>query len=64
MHVVDWLPTLMAAAGSRDPHDLPADLDGVNLWNHIRQARRHSPRKEFVYNIDDVKENAAIRFGR
>ena len=63
MHVVDWLPTLLAAAGS-DGDDIPTDIDGVNMWNHIRRAKRNSPRHEFVYNIDEVKENAAIRFRR
>lgn len=64
MHAVDWLPTLLAAAGSNGSDvDLPRNIDGMNLWEQIKIGIR-SPRLEFVYNIDDVKDNAALRMGR
>ncbi|PVD28948.1 hypothetical protein C0Q70_11544 [Pomacea canaliculata] len=64
VHAVDWLPTLLAAAGSNGSDvDLPRNIDGMNLWEQIKIGIR-SPRLEFVYNIDDVKDNAALRMGR
>lgn len=62
IHVVDWLPTLMGVAGS-DGNNIPSDIDGMNLWSHISTGR-DSPRREFVYNINDVKDNAALRLGK
>ncbi|XP_067659223.1 arylsulfatase J-like [Haliotis asinina] len=67
VHVVDWRPTLMAAAtgGGGMPE---ADIDGINLWENIRTGSP-SPRTEFVYNLDDVQSDflnagtAAIRCG-
>ncbi|XP_067663023.1 arylsulfatase B-like isoform X2 [Haliotis asinina] len=58
IHAVDWFPTLLHLAGGRpDP-----GLDGVNQWDMLS---RNSPsnRTEFVYNIDDLKNNSAIRYG-
>ncbi|KAK7107536.1 arylsulfatase B-like [Littorina saxatilis] len=63
MHVVDWLPTLLTAAGY-DSNDIPANIDGINMWKQLRRVRGRSPRREMVYNIDEVKDNAAIRIGR
>lgn len=35
-------------------------VDGLNLWRTLSEGEP-SPRTEFVYNIDEVDQNAAIR---
>ncbi|XP_061179842.1 arylsulfatase B-like [Saccostrea echinata] len=62
IHAVDWMPTVLSAAGGiPDP-----SLDGIDQWDSLRTGGE-SKRTEFVYNIDDMKpENcghAAIRMG-
>ena len=44
IHVTDWLPTLYTAAGG-DVADLPEDIDGVNQWPSLANARVPSNRK-------------------
>ena len=39
------------------------DIDGVDNWNAIVNKGK-SNRKEFVYNIDDVKNTSAFRYWR
>ena len=39
------------------------DIDGVDNWNAIVN-KGNSSREEFVYNIDDVKNTSAIRYGK
>ncbi|XP_076457349.1 arylsulfatase J-like [Babylonia areolata] len=58
MHAVDWYPTLLRAAGKRVEVE---GLDGVDNWRRIT-SKKDSSRKEFVYNINDVKDNAALRY--
>ncbi|KAL3842664.1 hypothetical protein ACJMK2_020654 [Sinanodonta woodiana] len=58
VHAVDWFPTLLAAAGGKQPQG----IDGINQWKVLRSGQK-STRKEFIYNIDEVKGNAAIRMG-
>ncbi|KAL3842667.1 hypothetical protein ACJMK2_020657 [Sinanodonta woodiana] len=58
VHAVDWFPTLLAAAGGNQPQG----IDGINQWRVLRSGQK-SARNEFIYNIDDVKGNAAIRMG-
>ncbi|XP_013414346.1 arylsulfatase B isoform X1 [Lingula anatina] len=58
IHAVDWFPTFITAAGGK-PN---LKMDGVNQWRMLRFGQP-SRRKEFVYNIDDVKFSAGIRFG-
>lgn len=55
-HAVDWVPTLITAAGGK------ADkrLDGINQWSMIRGGKP-SKRKEFVYSIGS--KASAIRVG-
>ncbi|XP_076450402.1 arylsulfatase B-like [Babylonia areolata] len=60
VHAVDWLPTLMSVADAEE--DIPYDIDGVSQWKSIVEGKK-GPRKEFVYNIDSVDNNAAIRVG-
>ncbi|OWF37333.1 arylsulfatase B-like [Mizuhopecten yessoensis] len=58
IHAVDWFPTMLKAAGGiTDPH-----MDGVSQWEMLQNGTS-SARTEFVYNIDDIKGNAAIRVG-
>lgn len=42
---------------------LPADsgMDGVNQWDMVSSGAS-SARPEFVYNIDEIEKNAAIRY--
>ncbi|XP_014248859.1 arylsulfatase B-like isoform X2 [Cimex lectularius] len=61
MHVVDWLPTICSLAGV-DITDL-GTIDGIDMWKAISKGGK-SPRKELLYNIDDVESAyAAYRSG-
>ncbi|KAK3108925.1 hypothetical protein FSP39_018823 [Pinctada imbricata] len=64
LHAVDWMPTLVAAAGGSISNP---DMDGINQWDNIRNLRP-SDRTGFVYNLDDkfppVNGHAAIRDGK
>uniref|UniRef100_A0A0A9YCM5 Arylsulfatase B n=3 Tax=Lygus hesperus TaxID=30085 RepID=A0A0A9YCM5_LYGHE len=60
MHMVDWLPTFYSLAGFNST-DL--NVDGVDMWEALSEDKP-SPRKEILYNIDDVgNPYAAIRRG-
>lgn len=61
MHISDWLPTLYTAAGG-DRTRLPLNLDGVDQWASIT-LNKPSRRDTVLYNIDEVRRNAAIRRG-
>jgi arylsulfatase A-like enzyme len=61
MHVTDWLPTLLSAAGG-NLTELAGNLDGVDQWNSISNNET-SPRKQVLLNIDEVMKTAAIRDG-
>jgi arylsulfatase A-like enzyme len=61
MHVTDWLPTLITAAGGNG-FELASKLDGIDQWNSI-STNQTSTRTQLILNIDEVKENAAIRDG-
>lgn len=60
MHITDWLPTLIAAAGGR----VGTEIDGVNQWDPISKERP-SNRKEVLITIEDGDTNsyAAYRSG-
>ncbi|XP_046566661.1 arylsulfatase J-like [Haliotis rubra] len=59
MHAVDWYPTLVELAGGEntDPN-----MDGVSQYDMLINGGP-SKRNEFVYNIYDEREAAAIRYG-
>ncbi|XP_076441945.1 arylsulfatase B-like [Babylonia areolata] len=59
VHIVDWYPTLVEAAGggSSVPH-----IDGISQWKNLKTGGR-GPRTEFLYNMDDVKNRSALRQG-
>ncbi|XP_025088345.1 arylsulfatase I-like [Pomacea canaliculata] len=58
MHIVDWFPTLMTLVKG----ETPPGMDGVSQWESIVNNEA-SRRKEFVYNIDEISQHAAIRVG-
>lgn len=63
IHVSDWVPTLVAAAGGK----VEGDIDGVNQWPALSRGLE-SPRKEMLYNeraVNNGKKTvgAAIRVG-
>ena len=51
IHMVDWLPTLYAAAGGTLT-DLK-NIDGLNQWDSIKYAKK-SPRNSMLLNIDET----------
>jgi len=68
IHVTDWVPTLVSAAGGKA--DESKRLDGVDQWSSLVN-QTESPRTEFIYNIDPKKDEGsgegpvgAIRVGR
>ncbi|XP_059046071.1 arylsulfatase B-like [Achroia grisella] len=60
MHITDWLPTLIAAAGGR----LTTEIDGINQWDSIIQDG-DSKRTEVLITVEDSDTNtyAAYRAG-
>lgn len=56
---VDWFPTILSLAGGQaDP-----SMDGKNQWLTISEGLS-SARTEFIYNIDEIYNNSAIRVGK
>ncbi|KAI8424447.1 hypothetical protein MSG28_002935 [Choristoneura fumiferana] len=60
MHITDWMPTLIAAAGGV----VGTEIDGVNQWDSIVQDGE-SNRRELLLTIEDSLTNvyAAYRAG-
>ncbi|XP_033759905.1 arylsulfatase B-like [Pecten maximus] len=62
MHAVDWMPTIISAAGGTPPEE----IDGIDQWESLRTGEP-SKRTEFIYNLDDINPptqgHAAIRVG-
>ncbi|OWF47903.1 arylsulfatase B-like [Mizuhopecten yessoensis] len=62
MHAVDWMPTILSAAGGTPEKD----IDGIDQWDSLRTGAP-SKRTEFIYNLDDMNPpfegHAAIRVG-
>ena len=64
IHVTDWLPTLISAAGGA-PN--PDNIDGIDYWDVFKNGLDESPRKTLLYNINPSwygEVNGAIREGR
>ncbi|XP_050300182.1 arylsulfatase B isoform X2 [Anthonomus grandis grandis] len=57
MQIVDWLPTLLVAAGG-NTSDI-SHLDGISIWEALSKDET-SPRTEILHNIDDIDNNAAL----
>ncbi|XP_067209079.1 arylsulfatase B-like isoform X2 [Linepithema humile] len=60
IHITDWLPTLLTAAGG-DPSNLTS-IDGMDLWNALSEDTE-SPRTNVLHNIDDIYGVSAITVG-
>ncbi|XP_056639483.1 arylsulfatase J isoform X2 [Diorhabda sublineata] len=60
MHIVDWLPTIIDAAGGNSRHI--CNIDGITQWNALSKDTP-SIRKEILHNIDDIYGNSAITVG-
>lgn len=61
IHVVDWYPTIIAAAGGKP--DAESDIDGMVQWDMLRLGLP-SNRTQFVYNINRITGSAALRMGK
>lgn len=59
LHITDWLPTLVTAAGG-DPSNLT--IDGMDLWNALSEDTE-SPRANVLHNIDDILGVSSITVG-
>eukprot|EP00929_Paragymnodinium_shiwhaense_P097592 TRINITY_DN59227_c0_g1_i1.p1 TRINITY_DN59227_c0_g1~~TRINITY_DN59227_c0_g1_i1.p1 ORF type:complete len:640 (+),score=32.76 TRINITY_DN59227_c0_g1_i1:69-1988(+) len=57
-HIVDWLPTLASAVGTKLQPTLP--LDGIDLWEAIL-TNSSSPRKDVYYGISQGNTGPAVR---
>jgi len=53
IHITDWFPTLVRAAGG-DPSSVPG-LDGMDQWDTLTRGSP-SPRVEMLYNIDPMSD--------
>ncbi|ALC42093.1 CG8646 [Drosophila busckii] len=64
MHIADWLPTLVEAAGGKAAlaNLSSAQLDGQSIWQSLVQ-NEPSPRKSILHNIDDIWGSAALTVG-
>lgn len=60
MHITDWLPTLITAAGGNISN--LTSIDGMNLWNALSEDTE-SPRANILHNIDDIYGVSAITVG-
>jgi hypothetical protein len=61
MHAADWLPTLVEAADGDT--SVLEDRDGVSQWKSLLGLET-PPRSSFLYNIDDIYNSSAVRYGR
>ncbi|XP_075972028.1 arylsulfatase B-like [Anticarsia gemmatalis] len=57
-HVIDWLPTLIGAAGG----NISEKIDGINQWSAVMSSKK-SPRSEILLGLDDLANWAALRVG-
>lgn len=60
IHITDWLPTLITAAGGNALN--LTSIDGMNLWNALSEDTE-SPRANILHNIDDIYGVSAITVG-
>lgn len=60
IHITDWLPTLITAAGGNASN--LTSIDGVNLWDAFSEDTE-SPRTNILHNIDDIYGVSAITVG-
>ncbi|KAG8239213.1 hypothetical protein J437_LFUL017415 [Ladona fulva] len=60
IHVTDWLPTFLSAAGV-DMSEM-TDFYGVDQWKALSEDSS-SPRTEVLHNVDEIDNYAALRRG-
>ncbi|CAG0893735.1 unnamed protein product [Cyprideis torosa] len=68
-HMVDWFPTLYAAAGGNVSEILSqTELDSFDQWKWLAEGEGpvgdYGIREEMLYNIDENIPTAAIRIGK
>lgn len=57
MHTVDWVPTILTAAGLK----VPSEIDGINLWNSILNNKDSIRNDIFdIYDNNDKVHKSAI----
>jgi arylsulfatase A-like enzyme len=62
MHVTDWLPTLLTAAGGDLDDLLSAPLDGVDQWSALVNDKP-SQRHKALLLLDEVRKVSGVRSG-
>ncbi|XP_046674315.1 arylsulfatase B-like isoform X2 [Homalodisca vitripennis] len=60
MHISDWLPTLISAAGGNTSELM--NIDGVDQWPSMSQGVA-TTRTEVLHNIDDIYGSSALTVG-
>ena len=61
MHISDWFPTLIEAAGG-DSSSL-GDIDGLNMWDVLTGRNLTGPRTEVLIDMDSFENSVAIKLG-
>ena len=57
IHVTDWLPTFMKAAGATDEEIGSVEMDGVDQWEIIKDPENFvSRREDVVINVADAPQ--------
>ncbi|GFO20218.1 arylsulfatase j-like [Plakobranchus ocellatus] len=62
LHVCDWFPTLISAAGGQELLKNVTSLDGVDAWEML-SSNGQAIRSEILHNIDPTAVNAGLRVG-
>lgn len=63
IHISDWLPTLLEAAGGAPAlSNLSKGIDGQSIWQALVNDEP-SPRLKVVHNIDDIWGSAGLSVG-
>ena len=62
LHVCDWLPTVISAAGGKHLLKNATSLDGFDAWEMLSQDG-NAVRSEILHNIDPVIKRGALRVG-
>jgi len=47
IHIVDWMPTLCALTGAKEPEN--AQFDGQNIWSHLIDASTKPEDRQFYF---------------
>lgn len=58
MHISDWFPTLIHAAGGKVAKQ--ANIDGLNMWETLSNRSASSPRNEILINSDSVGGTSSL----